>query len=74
MEKASLQALLPQTRSIPSGCRVPACMPRGTSALPWARTPPADTPEVDAQALLLGRLQETASTQLHLQTNPTGRL
>lgn len=74
MEEVSLQALLPQTRSIPSGCRVPTCMLMGTSALPWVRTPPADTPEMDAQALLLGRLQETASTQLHLQTDGTGRL
>lgn len=56
MEKVSLQALLPQTRSIPSSCRVPTCMLMGTSALPWVRTPPADTPEMDVQALLLGRL------------------
>lgn len=56
MEKVSLQALLPQTRSIPSSCGVPTCMLMGTSALPWLRTPPADTPEMDVQALLLGRL------------------
>lgn len=44
MEKVSLQALLPQTRSIPSGWCVPACILMGTPAPPWTHTPPADTP------------------------------
>lgn len=53
MEKVSLRAQLPQTRSSLVAGVSPTCMLRGNHAPPWAHPLPVDKPEMDAQALLL---------------------